>query len=157
MFALKLEQIRLKEESAAKSIERTAELKMLDVSFSQVMERVDAKMRDLVSSPDFSPVLVSWIAEAAIGLDRPEAVVSYSHSSPVTEEILRAAEKEAKEKAGLDVRLTLGPGDLRDAGVVLSSADGKVSYNNQLGVRKRRYQRDIRRIIQEEYARQNSR
>ena len=46
---------------------------------------------------------------------------------------------------------------LSGEGVVLTSMDGKVSYNNQLDVRMRRYSRDIKRIVQEENARQNSR
>lgn len=157
MFSLKLEQVRLKEESSVKSLERTAELKMLDVSFSKVMDRVSQKIEALVADPAFSDVIIDWIAEAAIGLYRSEAVVSYSAAFPVTEAMLEKARVVVKEKSGLDVKLVLGTSDLRDAGVVLSSADGSVSYNNQLNVRMRRYQRDIRRIIQEEYARQNSR
>ena len=75
----------------------------------------------------------------------------------VTPEMLRAAEHLVKKETGADVQLSIDPERLSGAGVVLSSMDGKVSYNNQLDVRMRRYSRDIRRIVQEENARQNSR
>ncbi len=157
LLALRLEQIKLRTESAVKSVDRLRELRMIDAAYSKVMDRVESGMKELSRTPGFSDILVSWIAEAAIGLYQSEALVSYSQAAPVTEAMLRKAEMIAKEKGGLAVRLSLADGDLADVGVRVSSLDGDISYNNQLGVRIRRYQRDIRRIIQEEYARQNSR
>ena len=71
--------------------------------------------------------------------------------------MLREAEKLVKKETGADVSLSLDSSRVSSPGVILTSIDGKVSYNNQLDVRMRRYSRDIRRIIQEENAGQNSR
>ena len=156
-YSVRLEQIQAREESARRSIDRLSELKGLDAAYTEVMDEVNLRLKDMIDSPSFSSVLVQWIAEAAIGLDRKEAKVSFSEKTPVTDEMLRQAEALVKKETGASVSLTLDAERLSGAGVVLSSMDGKVSYNNQLDVRMRRYSRDIRRIVQEENARQNSR
>ena len=153
----RLEQIRLRKESARKSIDRLSELRALDSSYSEVMDEVTRCLDAAIGSPEIRKVLVSWIAEAAIGLDRKEAKVAFSDKTPVTEDMLREAEDEVRRITGSSVSLSLDPDRLICGGVSVSSMDGKVSYNNQLDVRIRRFQRDIKRIIQEENARENSR
>ena len=156
-FSVRLDQIQAREESARRNIDRLSELRGLDSAYRAVMAEVEQRLQKKIADPSFSDVLVTWIAEAAIGLDRKEAKVSFSEKTPVTPEMLRAAEHLVKKETGADVQLSIDPERLSGAGVVLSSMDGKVSYNNQLDVRMRRYSRDIRRIVQEENARQNSR
>ena len=156
-LAQRLEQIRLRKESARKSIDRLSELRALDSSYSEVMDEVSRRLDAAIGSPEIRKVLVSWIAEAAIGLDRKEAKVAFSDKTPVTEDMLREAEDEVRRITGSSVSLSLDPDRLIGGGVSVSSMDGKVSYNNQLDVRIRRFQRDIKRIIQEENARENSR
>ena len=156
-YALRLEQIKLREESAKRNIDRLSELKNLDSSYKEIMAEVERRIDKRMGEPGFSDVIVDWIAEAAIGLDRKEARVSFSEKTPVTVDMLREAEQLVRKETGASVSLTLDTERLSGAGVVLSSTDGKVSYNNQLDVRMRRYSRDIRKIVQEENARQNSR
>ena len=143
--------------TARKSIDRLSELRALDSSYSEVMDEVTRRLDAAIGSPEIRKVLVSWIAEAAIGLDRKEAKVAFSDKTPVTEDMLREAEDEVRRITGSSVSLSLDPDRLIGGGVSVSSMDGKVSYNNQLDVRIRRFQRDIKRIIQEENARENSR
>ena len=156
-YALRLEQIKLREESARKNIDRLSELRSLDAAYTQVMEEVSRRLEAAMADPSFSSVLVDWIAEAVIGLDRKEARVAFSQRTPVDEDTLRRAEERVKEMVGADVSLSIDPKRLSGPGIVVTSIDGKVSYNNQLDVRIRRFQRDIKRIIQEENARENSR
>lgn len=156
-YSVRLDRIELREESARKNIDRLSELKSLDSAYNLVMKEAEKRLADIVSSADFSRILISWIAEAAIGLDRKEAKVSFSEKAPVDEAMLREAEKLVKKETGADVSLSLDSSRVSSPGVILTSIDGKVSYNNQLDVRMRRYSRDIRRIIQEENAGQNSR
>ena len=154
---LRLEQIRLRKESARKSLDRISELRSLDSSYAEVMDEVSRRLDRMTSQPEFRSVLISWIAEAVIGLDRKEAKVAFSEKTPVTPDMLRDAEAEVLRRTGASVSLSEDPERLSEGGVSVSSLDGKVSYNNQLPVRIRRFQRDIKRIIQEENARQNSR
>ena len=156
-YSVRLERIASREESARRSIDRLAELRSLDSAYRSVMDEVERRLRARISDPSFSDVLVEWIAEAAIGLDRKEAKVSFSEKTPVTEEMLRRSEDLVRKETGATLALSLDTERLSGEGVVLTSMDGKVSYNNQLDVRMRRYSRDIKRIVQEENARQNSR
>ena len=156
-YALRLEQIKLREESAKRNIDRLAELKNLDSSYKEIMSEVRRRIAEKIGEPGFRDVLVDWIAEAVIGLDRKEAKVAFSVRTPVTEDMLRSAEKKVSDLTGAEVHLTIDPVRISGEGVMLSSLDGKVSYNNQLEVRIRRYQREIKRIVQEENARENSR
>ena len=156
-YSVRLEQIEAREESARRSIDRLSELRSLDSAYREVMDEVNRRLSAALSSPSFESVMIGWIAEAAIGLDRKEAKVAFSEKTPVTDGMLRRAESLVKEETGAELSLSLDPQRLTGPGVVLSSLDGKVSYNNQLDVRMRRYSRDIRRIVQEENARQNSR
>ncbi len=156
-LASRLEQIRLRKESARKSIDRLSELRALDSAYSEVMQEVADRLEEKMKAPEFRSVLVSLIAEAAIGLDKKEAKVSFSDKTPVSQDMLREAEAEVKRLTGSEVKLVEDPARLIGGGVCVSSMDGKVSYNNQLDVRIRRFQRDIKRIIQEENARENSR
>ena len=96
----RLEQIRLRKESARKSIDRLSELRALDSSYSEVMDEVTRRLDAAIGSPEIRKVLVSWIAEAAIGLDRKEAKVAFSDKTPVTEDMLREAEDEVRRITG---------------------------------------------------------
>lgn len=151
--ALRLRQIELKEESAKKSIDRISELKMLDHSYNLVMKKVDERIRSMVSDGSISRYLVLLIAEAAIGLEKKSATVSFSKMAPVNDFMLREAERMVKETSGREINLTLDENYISEIGVVLTSSLKKVSYNNTLDTRIRRYSREIKKIIQDENAR----
>ena len=136
---LTLSTIRLKEESAKRSVD--------------VMGKVNAAFSSMAGSGELRQALIRWIAEASLGLDMKNAVVSFSHLAPVDEEMLREAEKLVLASTGSTLSLTLDDKRCSEIGVVVSSTDGKVSYNNLLSTRIRRYMKDIRKIIQEENAR----
>ncbi|HIV99038.1 MAG TPA: V-type proton ATPase subunit E [Candidatus Ornithospirochaeta avicola] len=151
--ALRLKQIELKEESAKKSIDRISELKKLDCSYNLVMKKVDERIRSMVSDGSISKYLVLLIAEAAIGLEKKSATVSFSKTAPVNDIMLRQAESMVKEISGREINLTLDENYISEIGVVLTSSMKKVSYNNTLDTRIRRYSREINKIIQDENAR----
>lgn len=151
--ALRLRQIELKEESAKKSIDRISELKKLDHSYNLVMKKVDERIRSMVSDGSISRYLVLLIAEAAIGLEKKSATVSFSKMAPVNDSMLREAERMVKETSGREINLTLDENYISEIGVVLTSSLKKVSYNNTLDTRIRRYSREIKKIIQDENAR----
>lgn len=156
-IAVRLDAISSQEASAKRNIDRLVELKSMDSSYNEVLFEVNAYFDRIASTDDFKPVLVNWIAEAAIGLDKKEAKVAFSSKSPVDEDMLREAEKKVLEATGATVKLSLDTQRCHAIGVVLSSIDGQVSFDNELDIRLRRYQKDIRKIVQEENAKQNNR
>ncbi|HKM06850.1 MAG TPA: V-type ATP synthase subunit E family protein [Sphaerochaeta sp.] len=144
-FQQKLKQIELRLQANMGSVKRKASLRQIDESYLSVMRRIREKMH----CKTIEPYLASWIAEAALGLDLKEAKVSSSNQCPVTEKHLKEAIQLVKKHTGSEVTLSLDPRPIRSLGVVLSSLDDKVSFNNQVEIRLRRFDRVIRTMIQE--------
>ena len=144
-FQQKLKQIELRLQANMASVKRKAALRQIDESYLSVMRRI----RDKMNCKTIEPYLSPWIAEAALGLDLKEAKVSSSKQCPATEKHLKEAAQLVKKHTGSEVVLSLDPKPLRSLGVVLSSLDDKVSFNNQVEIRLRRFDRVIRTMIQE--------
>lgn len=147
---IKLESLRLKEESAKRNADRLASLQELNSSYEEVMKRVNVLLKTKEKDSEWvHKALVSWIAEAALGLGLDVALVSSSIKGRVTDDMLREAEALLKAKAGVIVSLSQDAKMCPDFGVVLSSKDGKISYDNRMATRMRRRQREIRMCVQE--------
>mgnify|MGYP002521380093 FL=1 len=156
-FELKLDSVNQYEASAKRNVDRIAELKAMDSAYDEVVSQIRLQFQSMSCTAEFRSTLVSWIAESAIGLDKKEAKVAFFAKCPVDESMLRDAEQMVFNSTGAKVSLCLDSQRCRDIGVILSSMDGQVSFDNELDVRLRRYQKDIRKIVQEENARQNNR
>jgi V/A-type H+-transporting ATPase subunit E len=141
----KLKQVELRLQANMSSVKRKATLKQIDESYLSVMRRLRQKMNCKMIEPHLS----AWIAEAALGLDLKEAKVSSNKQCPATEKHLKEAAALVKKNTGSEVILSLDPKPIRSLGVVLSSLDDKVSFNNQVEIRLRRFDRVIRTMIQE--------
>ncbi|AEV28575.1 archaeal/vacuolar-type H+-ATPase subunit E [Sphaerochaeta pleomorpha str. Grapes] len=145
----RMKQVDLRLQANLGSAKRRASLKKIDASYQEVMRRVNLRMNSFARSKEFVPFLAEWIAEAAIGLDLKEAKVAFNPLCPVTEETLTQATELVKNITGSDIHLSLDSKPIRSLGVVLSSLDDKVSYNNQVDIRLRRFDREIRTLVQE--------
>ncbi len=141
----KLKNIELKKQANLASAKRKANLRQIDESYQQVLRRV-SEMRD---AKKVAKHLSTWIAEAAIGLDLKEAKVASSRKCPVKEEHLEEASRLVQEATGAKITLHLDPKPLQGLGVIVSSMDDTISFNNQVEIRLRRFDRDIRSLIQE--------
>jgi len=141
----KLKQVELRLQANMASVKRKASLRQIDESYLSVMRRI----RERMNCKMIEPYLPAWIAEAALGLDLKEAKVSSCKQCPATEKHLKEAAALVKKNTGSEVILSLDPKPIRSLGVVLSSLDDKVSFNNQVEIRLRRFDRVIRTMIQE--------
>lgn len=148
--SVQLESIRLKEDSAKRNIDRLVQLKNLDSGYDEIMAEVRAELDALYQDKArCHEILVRWTAEAAVGLGLTEAVCALPAAFSGDASILTEAEALVKEKTGSSVTLKADTRTTSSFGAVLSSPDGKVSYNNQIDTRLRRMQRDIKTIVQE--------
>lgn len=148
--SIRLESIRLKEESAKRNIDRIIALRSMDEGYEAIMKRVGEKLEALYADKEKSrEILIRWIAEAGVGLGLEEAMVSSSPKNPVDVSMLKAAEVLIKSKTGAAISLSLDDRPCSEFGVVLSSLDGKISYNNQIDTRMRRMARNVKSIVQE--------
>ena len=141
----KLKLIELRLETNKASARRRAILAEVDERYQAVMERVT----ELFYAKTVSAHLPQWIAEATLGLDLKEAKVASGRKAPATEEHLREAERLIHAATGAEVTLHLESRHVPGLGVVVSSMDETVSFNNQVEIRLRRFDRVIRSLIQE--------
>jgi len=141
----KLKLISLRLETNKASARRRAILAEVDDRYQMVMDRVV----ELFDAKRVSGHLSQWIAEATLGLDLREAKVSSSRKAPVSEAHLKEAARLIKNATGAEVTLHLDSKQLPGLGVVVSSLDETVSFNNQVDIRLRRFDRVIRTMIQE--------
>ena len=146
----RLDALALREESALRSAKRAEELHSSDAISHAVMKAVNEYFNSYFGKKEARATLISWIAEAARGLGKSEAKVSFCKGETVDESMLREAEKLLEEKSSLIVHLTLDrEHPITGWGVQLSSTDERVYFNNQLDVRMRRLAKEIKKIIQE--------
>lgn len=141
----KLRQIELRLQANMTSAKRKAVLRQGDDRYQEVLSRV----LSMLDAKTIAPYLPQWIAEAALGLDLKEAKVAYSNQCPVTEAQLETAAEIIKKVTGSSIILHLESKPIRGLGVVVSSLDGMVSFNNQVEIRLRRLDRVVRAMIQE--------
>lgn len=144
----RIEQIHKLEESTIRNLERRHEVASSERLRKLILEAISRKMAALVETETYRSTLIGWIAEAAVGLDRGEAVVSCSFRERVDESMLREAEKLVKQTTGKVVKLKVGETPLTGQGVEVSSTDGSVAFNNQVATRLIRHERELKELME---------
>lgn len=121
-----------------------------DIVMQDVLDKVERKMFTMISDTSYRSVLISWITEAAVGLDAESAHINASEKERmlIDDNLLSEAMKEIHTRSGRKVELTLSDGQpLKSQGIVLTAADGRTAFNNQVKTRMLRNQRKIRSQI----------
>lgn len=116
----------------------------------ETMDRVEKRFATMVHEPEYRSALVNWIAEAAIGLGTESAEVNASEPERalIDERMLSEAGEKVLAATGEPITLTLSAAaPLWAQGIVLTAADGRTAFNNQVKTRIRRSSRRIHRLI----------
>lgn len=123
-----------------------------DMLMQDIMVQVQEKLNTMVRQNDYPAVLLDWITEAALGLGADSAQVNASSEerSLITETLLAQACKQVNARMGNAIQLRLSDADpLAHQGILLTAADGRVAFNNQVKTRIMRNQRTIHQLIYE--------
>ena len=142
------EEIKRKMVSSVELEVRRRSLRLRDAVLQDLMKQVEDRMKTRIATPDYRTVFRHWIVEAARGLnvDAAEVNASAAERELIDETLLR----EAMEVLGHKVALTLSQTDpLGGQGVVLTSVNGRLAFNNQVRTRIQRHQREIQGLIHE--------
>ncbi len=142
------EEIKRKMVSSVELEVRRRSLRLRDTILQDLMKQVEDRMKTRIATPNYRAVLRDWIVEAAQGLnvDAAEVNASAAERGLIDEALLR----EAMEILGHKVVLTLSKADpLSGQGVVLTSVNGRLAFNNQVRTRIQRHQREIQSLIHE--------
>ena len=103
-----------------------------------------------MGQPAYRDVLKAWIVEAALGLRASEATVlaTAAEMALIDDDLLAQTSAEVSRIAGTPVRLTRSKDwPANHQGVVLTSADRRTAFNNQVVTRLERYKGEIRKLI----------
>jgi vacuolar-type H+-ATPase subunit E/Vma4 len=134
---------------AEREIKRRA-LRMRDTLMQDVVARTREKLNAMIGDPDYRTILANWITEAAIGLGADAARISASaRELPLIDESLLAdVRQRVSDRTGKPTFLTVSDaGPLESQGIVLTTMDGRMAFNNQVTTRISRKQREIQMLI----------
>lgn len=136
--------------SAAELEVKRCSMRIRDSVVQDIMDRAQKKLGSMTGDENYKSVLVSWITEAAIGLGVESALVNASQEERalINDHMLSEIARRIQQQTGRQTSLTLSDaGPLQYQGVVLTAADGRTAYNNQVRTRMLRKQREIRMLI----------
>jgi len=138
---------------AARKAEREARRRLMCLKaqiVQEIMERVEKRLATMIHEPDYRSALANWIVEAALGLGAESAEVNASEPERllIDERMLSEACERVHAATGKPITLTLSAAvPLSAQGIVLTAADGRTAFNNQVRTRIRRSSRTIHRLI----------
>jgi vacuolar-type H+-ATPase subunit E/Vma4 len=147
------EQAQLIRNEATRKAQREARRRLMcqkATIVQEVMDRVERRLATMIDEPDYRSALVNWIAEAALGLGTGSAEVNASEPERalIDEQMLSEAGEKVRAATGAEVTLTLSVAPpLSAQGIVLTAADGRMAFNNQVKTRIRRSSRRINRLM----------
>lgn len=144
-------------EAAKKKIISTAEreakrrsMHMRSAVIQDILDRVEKKLGSMTGDENYRSTLIGWLTEAAIGLDAESAHVNASAGELklIDDRMLSEIGRRVRKQTGRQIELTISDAEpLGTQGVVLTAADGRTAFNNQVKTRMLRNRREIQTLI----------
>jgi len=125
-------------------------MRVRDEVIQDVMERVEEKLGSMIGGDNYRAALAGWLTEATIGLDAEAATVSASAEEMrlIDDNMLSEVKGRFHDQTGKHVELTLSEDQTQQSqGVVLTAANGRTAFSNQVKTRMLRYKREIQTMI----------
>ena len=116
----------------------------------EIINRVEDKLALMAEDENYRSVLINWIAEAFIGLGAESAYINASEKELklINDQLLSEVKEKIQKQTDKQAQLILSDdGPVKYQGVVLTAADGRTAFNNQVKTRISRNQREIRTLI----------
>lgn len=125
-------------------------LRLRSAMMKDIADRVEKKLASMIGDSQYKSILAGWIVEAAVGLDAESAQINASKMERelIDAELLAEVAEKIRKHTGRQVALSLSDAEpLNSQGVVLTAADGRTAFNNQVATRMLRKQGEIRTLI----------
>jgi vacuolar-type H+-ATPase subunit E/Vma4 len=146
----KAEKVKSKILSSVKLEVKRRSMHARDAVMQDIIDKVEKKLFTMINDTNYRSVLINWITEAAIGLDAESAQINASEKERmlIDDNLLSEAMEKIHTQTGRKIELKLSDGQpLKSQGIVLTAADGRTAFNNQVKTRMLRNQRKIRSLI----------
>jgi len=127
---------------------RKNQLRRRTALYDSVMAKVDEKISLLPKEKNYPDLLLSWVVEGLIAIELDEVVINYGSDDPVNQKMLDNASKLVQEKIGKKVKVSLGSKLPGSRGIVVTSKDGRISFNDLISSKLRRYNREVNEIVE---------
>ena len=115
-----------------------------------IMNRVEKKLNSMVDDENYRSILINWIAEAFVGLgvEAAEINATQKERAMIDDRLLSEVKEKIRMLTNIQAQLKLSDAEpLKSQGVVLTAADGRTAFNNQVRTRLLRNQRQIQTLI----------
>ena len=115
-----------------------------------IMNRVEDKLASMVDDENYRSVLINWITEAFIGLDVEAAEINASQKERdlIDDRLLSEVKEKIHMQTNKQPQLILSDAEpLKSQGVVLTAANGRTAFNNQVKTRMLRNRQEIQTLI----------
>lgn len=125
-------------------------MRVRDAVMQNIMDRAEKKLSSMTGDKNYRSTLIGWLTEAAIGLDAESVQVNASETERklIDDQLLSEVKDRIHEQTGRQVTLTLSDAQpLKHQGVILTAADGRTAFNNQVRTRMLRNKREIQTLI----------
>jgi vacuolar-type H+-ATPase subunit E/Vma4 len=115
-----------------------------------IMNRVEDKFASMIDDESYRSVLINWIIEAFIGLGVEAAEINASQRERILidDRLLSEAKERIHMQTDKQAQLILSDAEpLKSQGVVLTAANGRTAFNNQVKTRMLRNRQEIQTLI----------
>ena len=145
----KVEALKKKNISSIQLKLKRRSLNMKDVVMRNILDRAEKKLDSMINDAQYRSILINWITEAAIGLGAESALINAEKElALINDQLISDVQEKIRNKTGKQINLQLSKeAPLKSQGVVLTAADGRTAFNNQVRTRMLRKEREIRMAI----------
>ena len=129
---------------------KRSSLHMRDTVIKKVIKDTQSRLFNMIGNPEYRNILFNWVVQAVIGLDAESVQVNASAKELplLTDKFLSEIADTVKKQTNRDVSLVISKtGPVKSQGVVVTSADGHMAFNNQVETRLARKKHEIYSMI----------
>ncbi|NCB01204.1 MAG: hypothetical protein EOM67_03430 [Spirochaetia bacterium] len=144
----KLKEIRLIRENHMKNLERSYQGEKIKTLKKYAQKALFEEMASQVDTAAYKQAVVYWIAEGAIALESDKVKVATSAKETLSDKALEEATSIVEKVVSRKVKIVADPNPLTNQGIVVSTMDGKIAYNNSVNVRFIRLKAEFERVLE---------
>jgi vacuolar-type H+-ATPase subunit E/Vma4 len=144
----RLEEIKQTRENHIKNIERSHQGELMKELRKYAQRALFEEMAARIATPSYAQALIYWIAEGAIALEADNVKVASSKNEKLSDEMIEQAITIVEKVVSRKVKIQRESTPLSTQGVVVSTMDGKIAYNNTINVRFMRLRAEFERVLE---------